>query len=534
MNEEAIAAAGGPGRRAWPLPDGLVDLLDLLALLLGAWMVVPTLIAGDLVRLPLPFGGRFSADLSPNNLVILWVVLLVRLHVRCRSGRPSVLAGWFGRERPVLDALMVGAACLMVFLAAARSRAWPCGDTIPLKLVPISLIEQGNLDLDEFVGGIYYRRIYGLFRIGDHYYPVYPIGASLTALPVYAVFSILFPASFESWRAAYSVQAGDDLPNVANVMEQFSAALIAALAAVVFWRICLAVTRRRGASFALAAAFAFGTSLLSTAGLSLWQHGPACLFLGITVLLLLKADARPTRRLGLAGLAAGWAWFCRPTVATMIAVLFAWALLRHRRRALWFGLSCGVVVAAVLAWNRLTYGAWTGGYSQSEATLVRFDPRVTLTLLFSPSRGLFLFSPFLLFAAAWGVRCAVREPGGLPAFLFYAALSNLALFSCWATWAGGGSFGPRYLCEAAMCLALVLPFGWARPGRPRWSWELFVLAALLSCHIHLVGARHGDHGWMNEVFDGDRFGTIWNVRDSQLAWTLGRGGMTDDEVPKHE
>lgn len=502
-----------------------INILDVCLVLVVLAFVVTTLFVGREPELPLPQGNHITVGLSQRNLFICMAVLWIRLHLRSGSG--EVWLCRFARSlSPFLVSSLIAFLSFLVFLNVGSSRAWPSGDTIPIKLQPISILEHGNLNLEVFRAGIPESRAYGFYRAGGQLLSAYPPGAALTALPVYGAFKVLAPEPFDSWRCAYAVPNGDDLPNVANYMERFSSSLISALSVVVFWLICVRVTKDRMSSLWFTAAYALGTSLLSTASLALWQHGPACLFLGLMILLLLKAEERGRWSLVLAGLSAGWAYVCRPTVAVALAPLALWVVWKFRWRALEFLLASAVLGVGVMVWNRVVYGSAAGGYSQLAAVFVPFDWNVFLALLFSPSRGLFVFSPFLLVAAAAGLRSIPRSPLSLPAFCLYASVANLVLFSCWETWSAGSSFGSRYLCEAALLLSLLLPFCFHLQTASRWLREAFILAVLCSCFIHITGARQGDHGWTSRAFRGDDLAAAWKWRDSQLVWTM-IGGPDD-------
>jgi hypothetical protein len=496
----------------WAVPDRALDILDGVLVAAALLFVVA----------PLLFGRDIPGGLSRDGLLLFWVLVFARTQLRGATPR----ARWWARILPVrspaLESVLVGVVFLLIYLGINGHRVWPSGDTIPSKLLPISILSEHNLDLGEFVQGISIHRRYGLFRMGDQFLSAYPPGAALTALPIYALFSVLFPSSFSSWRWVYAIESGDDLPNVANLMEQYSSALIAALAVVVFFRFSLAVTRSRGLSLWLAAAYGLGTPLLSTGSLGLWQHAPACLFLGLTFLLLLKAQGGEIGRIVLAGLCAGWVTVCRPTGAVILAPVFLWVVKRFRWRASAFALACGVVVSGLLVWNRVVYGSFMGGYGQAQAEFVPFRVKVLLSLLFSPSRGLFVFSPFLLFALVKGLRHVFRSPLDLPSIFLYGAAATVVLFACWDTWAGGACFGSRYLCEAALLLCMILPYGVRALARQRVLWNLFVFTVLLSCHIHILGARWGDREWTVRVHAGhwDDLATLWSWRDSQIRWTL--------------
>jgi hypothetical protein len=504
-----------------------MNMLEVGLVLAAAWFVLPLFFVGRELEMPIPF-GHITAGLTQRNLLMFLAVLWVRLHLRPESGE-AWLPRFCRSLSPFLQSVLIGVLALLLYLHIGQFRAWPSGDTISNKLLPISILEQGDTDLSEFVAGIPGTRRYCVRDVGDHVYSMYPVGTPLTALPVYAVFAAAFPDAFHSWTWAYAIPDGDNLPNVANFMEQFTASLIAALAVVVFWHICLRLTKDRRASLWFTVAYGAGTSLLSTASMALWQHGPACLFLGLMLLFLLRSKEGERWPLAIAGLSAGWAYVCRPTVAVILAVLALWVLLNFRWRSAWFLIACAAPAIGVMAWNQVMYGSMIGGYGRFVSDFVAFDWKVFPTLLFSPSRGLFAFSPFLLFALGMGLRRLWSAPLDLSAFCLYSAAAAAVFFSFYLAWSAGSSFGSRYMCEVTLLLCLILPLGY-RPTRvPRALREAFVLAVFLSCYIHIIGARYGDDEWTARAFRGDNAEVMWRWRDSQLAWTV-LGGRDEPDL----
>lgn len=71
---------------------------------------------------------------------------------------------------------------LVVFLIGMRYVG--SGDTEPAELLPISLLNEGNLDFNEFVGGGDLPYAYRL--VGGRVVSSYPIVAGLLNVPVYA------------------------------------------------------------------------------------------------------------------------------------------------------------------------------------------------------------------------------------------------------------------------------------------------------------------------------------------------------------
>ncbi len=514
---EAVYPETSPGIKT---PDAVLAAVDFILLLVGAVCVIVPSILGREISIPVWGGGHVTPDLTVRNLLVFWVVLFLRLILVPRSGRPALLARCAGRISVPASAVLIGLIAFTLFLNAGQKRNWPSGDTIPIKLTPISILEEGNLDLNEFLDGVYHTRQYGLFWKEGKALSAYPLASAMTALPVYAVFRVLFPAAFHSWKWSYVQHRGDDLPNIVTYMELCSAASIAALTVIIVWLFCLRASGSKQVATWCSLAFGAGTSMMSTAGIALWQHGPACLSLALMMLFLQKAGAASRWALIVAGLSAAWAYACRPAVAILLAVMGVWVVIRFRWKAVLFFIPAAVLGAAVLFWNYRVYGHPAGGYSQMAASFIPFDWKIFRILLFSPSRGLFVFSPFLLFAVIWGLNRAVRAPLSLPTFCLYSALATVVFFTCWSTWTGGACFGPRYLCEAALMLSFIMPFKMRSLIPSALGWRLFIVAVLFSCHVHILGAKHGDNGWTGKCFRGEDISRMWSLSRSQIVWTL--------------
>jgi hypothetical protein len=163
-------------------------------------------------------------------------------------------------------------------------------------------------------------------------------------------------------------------------------------------------------------------------------------------------------------------------------------------------------------------------------------------LLISPSRGLFVFSPFFLFAAV-GVAVALR-PGARAAvptlmrYLLVAILLDLLIYSRWTMWWGGHSFGYRLLTELVPLLVILLAVGWPRIARNRAAVALFGLCLIFSFYVHFLGAIVAPSGFNDDIdLQPER---LWNIRNSEielstrklLRWTLPRlGTLANLESP---
>ncbi len=178
------------------------------------------------------------------------------------------------------------------------------------------------------------------------------------------------------------------------------------------------------------------------------------------------------------------------------------------------------MLAGVSGVNYMMYQQFFGGYSGQTSLFRTFNPLVLLTILFSPSRGLFLFSPFLLVIVIYALIALKSRWRTLSAFCLYGALALCLLYAAWGPWAGGHSFGPRLLSEVALLLVLTAPIACAGMSRKPIVLTLLWGLVILSMHIHVLGTYQGDNNWTLRKFRSEEFQSIWNVRDSQLLWTI--------------
>ena len=107
--------------------------------------------------------------------------------------------------------------------------------------------------------------------------------------------------------------------------------------------------------------------------------------------------------------------------------------------------------------------------------LPRLEPLWGIT--FSPEKGLFALSPFLLFAI-WGLWIMVRDSEWRREGLVCAAIvvSFLIFNAGYYMWDGGVCFGPRHLVPMLPFLGVGLAFAWRGLLKRPWRWLCVLLA----------------------------------------------------------
>ena len=178
-------------------------------------------------------------------------------------------------------------------------------------------------------------------------------------------------------------------------------------------------------SIALALLFAFATSAWSTASRALWQHGPAMLMLSTALYLLSLAPKQPVL-LACSAAPLVLAYFIRPTESVVLVMVATYVLIHHRGQFVKWLLAAIVTATPFLIYNLVTYHRPLQTYFTLplflKPTPSNFPAMLTAFagVAVSPSRGVFVFSPFLLFSLA-GIGLLLRKKWMTPLWCYLAA-----------------------------------------------------------------------------------------------------------------
>jgi hypothetical protein len=238
-------------------------------------------------------------------------------------------------------------------------------------------------------------------------------------------------------------------------MEKVSASFLASVASLLMYLLLRRERTRWG--LPLAAAFAFGTNTWMISSQALWQHGTGELLIALA-LLLVVAPASSVRT-ALLGTVCVLMAANRPPDALIAGAFVLFTVWSRRRNALWLLAGAAVPLAALLYYNLNFIGHVAGGYALGKAPneiFFRGDWSGVAGLLVSPTRGLLVFSPFLVFVPV-GLLQRLRAPDsrGLAAALGLAVIAQLLIYSQ-TDWRAGVSWGPRYLTDLLPILVWML------------------------------------------------------------------------------
>ena len=296
------------------------------------------------------------------------------------------------------------------------------------------------------------------------YANIFGLGAGLTALPVVSIMKWISPVGWTSSDGGY------DLLFLAG---KITASLCSSIAAIMLFSI---LRVRSGVTTALMLSLHYGlcTAVFSMASQGLWQHGPNAMY--ICVAIYLYTRRRRTYKY-IMGACLGAAVFCRPN-SVLVTIVFVIESLISRG----FKQTVPIVLGGVpFAVSLLYYNYVVLGHMFSTAQTVKSVEFLDLKgrpslfstpileglsgLLFSPSRGLFVFSPMFMFLILVWLFIIIRRRRFFEGCTSKNVLFRPACVSClvltifaskWYDWWGGYCYGCRPLLDVLPFVTLIL------------------------------------------------------------------------------
>ena len=399
--------------------------------------------------------------------------------------------------------IAVALGCMVYAINVAFPVSLSGGDTLWSMPLSYSVLHERNVYLDEFPALTRVTKSNTAVAPNGHRIFNFPWGPSIVSAPLVAVFAGWLYVHHDSLFAYLNrhFAPGD--------LEIRIASFYVAMSTAVLFLLLMRRTKRIGLALLVALAFAFGTSMTSTASRALWSHTPAALFVMVALYFLQLFEDHPewrepqlTRRGATCafacGLALGLAYFSRPTGILPLGVLVV-ALFVRRALA---GLAAAVGAAIPIGVLVVIYSAALGKPLQTYYDFGKGKPPGTFFVglagdLVSPARGLFVWSPFVLIAL-WSTARAVRHPARdrvLSCCAVVVVLHWLSIATLRPWWAGW-SVGPRLFTEALPFLMVLVADSflmlrsWRPSGEKRWAYAIVGACIMFSLFVNVRAATH--------------------------------------------
>ena len=387
-------------------------------------------------------------------------------------------------------------------------------DSFPAFPTAVSIVNRQTLSLSAYQHVHQVATSYTVVTQNGHLITYFPWAVALFAVPAVILLDALRIVGGPT--PDHVVMTGGHIESLAQM---WSASIVTALACTImallaYRRLAGSPKMRRLLAVGSGLVLALGTSAWSVASRSLWQHGPAMLLLALGLLavdgIFPSIGRQPMgsaiwRSFG-AGVSLAIAIAVRPT--NVIAFALVGAILLWRRRSILAAYVGGGLLVFVpwVVITRINYGTWFQPYDS--AGRLGHATSVINALganLFSPARGLLVFSPICLLAVA-GLFIAIRRSvvSELDLISIAAVPGYLIAVSLYSEWWAGNTFGPRYMSEALPFLfVLAIPcvtwigevlHTWrssTEPGPSPWAIVAILVVVVIAGWSVFVNAQGG-------------------------------------------
>lgn len=389
----------------------------------------------------------------------------------------------------------------------SNDRTIGTADSVPAVQMALSLVEDGDLALDEFVDP--QKPLYCVRKIGDHYYSIFSLGPAVVATPFVQV---------ARWFGADL-----DDHHMRRRLEKVIASIVAAASAMFMFLVLLRLARV-GPAVVLTVFYALASQNWIVSSQALWQHGPVALCVGAVLFVEYHCRHRPGWwASALEGALLGFAVACRPTAGILALVFCLLVLSRGVRHSAAFIGAAALAYLPFMLVHLSVYHSPLGPYQHAGgagAWEAHYGDSLPGNLI-SPARGLLIYQPLMGLAALAILPGFGRRIGRqMRAALALWCILHLLAVSRYTHWWAGHCWGPRFLTELMPALTVLMApaavWLWhRRPGRclvvGLMCWSIFLQATGAYC-------RHAND-WMKDPVDIDqRPERLWDWTDPPFLY----------------
>lgn len=397
-------------------------------------------------------------------------------------------------------------------------------------VVSQNLIEHNTLKLDRYFPGVKdFNAIdvpHGMVVVNNHVYYFFPDGPSVLSAPYVAVMKLFGLNSVD-------LEKGWNKDVEARLQRGLAALLTAGIVTAIY-----SIARYylpMWLSLTISLVFAFGSSLLSSASRAVWSLTWGTFLLSLALWLLVRAERSGKLNPVLLASLLSWGYFSKPTFSTSIMAVTVYMLLYHRDHLLPYVVTGAGWGLAFFGYSFYNFGKMLPTYYS--LPLFKNESGFwegVAGALVSPSRGLLVYSPFLvvtfwLLVRHYKILASLR----LAVLSLAVFVLHTAVVAASPNWWGGHCYGPRLMTDALPWLALltILAFEAAQraqapsvPNRAvpypfsRWM-ALFMLPPIaFSLFVHYRGAFSNEvHSWnVSPDYINYNSPRMWDWRDAQF------------------
>lgn len=414
----------------------------------------------------------------------------------------------------------------------------------------LAVVDDGTFKIDKYVGNTV-----DYAKIENHYYSDKAPGAAFAGIPIYfalrnALDTPLLTsftdrlATSDAFASTLRAEGSGVSANKVEfavaqvVISFFVAALPTAILCALMFLLMSGVTLAVWPRLAVALGYGLLTPAFPYANALYGHQLAAALLFGAFFLAAYHRTSLGAFRLLAIGLLFGYAFVTEYPVALMIVVLgiYVWYRLiaeGHWLRIVWVAIGGIALAIPWMLYNSAIFGGPLSlGYSHSELWTAQHEsgfmslslptPAALWGISFSPFRGLFLLSPWLLLAMPglvlwWRSRAYRAEWWAAVGCIVVMFLFNSSSIMWW----GGFAIGPRYVLPMLPFLALPVLFAllaWLH----RWWFQMTAFLLYASSFVTIWGLSFAEQAFPSDVIQNPLLDyALPNWESGNIARNLG-------------
>lgn len=363
------------------------------------------------------------------------------------------------------------------------------GDSRGSLLLAQTILQEGTVKLDshpDIVSELQYR----VREKNGHVYYYFPIGTALYSVPFVAAANL----AGQDMRIRYEE----------NRMQRGMAVLLGVCTFLLLFLIARPLTQDSYRSVLLATLFWFGTGYSSTSATALFSHHWATVFTLLSIFLVTRpGSAAGNTRLILTGVFLFSAYLCRPTLALLSPTLILFLFFVDRIAAVKVAGTVFTMLIVFSIWSLAEFGQPLPDYYLPKRLDATEPFRALVGHLFSPSRGLFVFMPFLVVPFIfWRRSLDILSTDKRILLILAWLIAHLFSVSSFPHWWGGYSYGPRLMLDIVPAFYMFFCLYFKDLSVGSWAVRATIVAGLLAIYIN----------WYQGLFNVYTY--QWNVQPS--------------------
>ncbi len=383
------------------------------------------------------------------------------------------------------------------------------GDADVSNYVSISIIKEGDFDLDEFVSYNTTGRIElkSVTKSNGHVVSIDDVGGAILAAPLFLI-PVVFGISSDSWLIPF--------------LGKIAAAILVALSALFLYYTLKKLTKEKYALF-ITLIYALATTSWSISSQGLWPHGPSQFSLTLALYFLVRG-LKEKKYIIYSGFPLAFAVVCRSTNFLILIIFSIYVLHKHKDKFLKFASFALLPLIFLIIYNYHYFGfllpfAKAPLYLKPELWKNNFFEGFFGQLI-SPSRGLFIYSPVLIFSL-YGIYKSWKKSIVLFCYSTIAIFVLICFYSYFKIWYGGHSWGPRYLADVLPFFSLLLVPAIEEISKRKIIKVIFILFFIISLFIQIEGILFFNGTWHAKYDTGpENHLFLWSINNTQIMYYL--------------